>query len=47
MKFFDKKAVVSTVIGVVLAGLILRFSGNVPILEDASRGFDGARKNVL
>lgn len=40
----NASTIISVVIGVVAAGLLLRFGGKLPIIEDASRGFDGERK---
>ena len=37
----SQTTVVSTVIGVILAGLAMRFGRNVPGLKDARMGFDG------
>ena len=40
----NQSAVVSTVLGVLLAGLALRYMGNLPVLKDARLGFDGNAK---
>lgn len=40
----NPNTVVSVVAGVLLAGLILRYGGKLPVIMDASRGFDGERK---
>ena len=37
----NQSAVASTVIGVLIAGLVLRFGGNLPGIRDARFGFDG------
>jgi hypothetical protein len=34
-------AVASTVVGVILAGVLMYYLGKAPILMDARRGFDG------
>ena len=37
----NQNVIVSTAIGVLLAGLAMRFGRNVPGLKDARLGFDG------
>ena len=37
----NQSAVVSTVIGVLIAGLALRYAGNLPVIRDARLGYDG------
>lgn len=37
----NQSAVVSAAIGVLLAGLVLRFGGNLPGIKEARFGFDG------
>jgi len=33
--------VIAVVLGVVITGLIFRFAGDLPVLNDARRGIDG------
>ena len=37
----NQSYIVSTAIGVLIAGLVLRFGGNMPGIRDARLGFDG------
>ena len=38
------RAVLMTIAGVFAAGLILRFGGNLPLLDDVRRGLNGQKK---
>ena len=37
----NQSYVISAAVGVLIAGLVLRFGGNIPGIRDARLGFDG------